>query len=153
MAYFKSPGFIDGLFTGWDGLVEGLVLGRVVGRLAGLVLGPAAGLEEGCDGRVEGLVMVLALVLGREEVLVLGRVARVVGLDAGLARDPVIGVRWLLALRDGLAEELRPPPPLRPLARPPPRASNIGIAMSVTPMRHNNCLLQIFSRLSFILLL
>ena len=123
----------------------GRVLGRVVGRLAGLVLGRAAGLEEGCEGRIEGLVTVLGLVLGR--------VARVLGLDAGLARDPVIGVRWLLALRDALTEELRPPPPLRPLTLPPPRASTIGIAMSVTPMSHNNGLLQIFSRLSFIRLL
>lgn len=122
------------------------MLGRVEGRVEGLV----EGLEEGCEGLVLGRVDGLEGCDGRVEGLELGLVDFVDGLEAGFALDPVIGVRWLLELRDGLAEELRPPPPRLP---PPPRASKMGIATIVVAMSHNNCLLQIFSKLSFILLL
>ncbi len=118
------------------------------------MLGRVEGLEEGCEGLVLGRVDGLEGCDGRVEGLELGLVDFVDGLEAGLALDPVIGVRWLLELRDGLAEELRPPPPrLPPPPRPPPRASKMGIATIVDAMSHNNCLLQIFSKLSFILLL
>ena len=152
-AYLRSPGFTEGLVDGLEGRVFGRVDGRVLGLVIGCegrVEGRALGLNAGCDGRILGLVA--GLVVGRVAGLEDGReLGRVDCLEAGFALEPVMGVRWLLALRDGLDAELRPPLLRLATPRPPARASKIGIATSVEAIRHANCLLQIFLKLSFIL--